>query len=57
MIDTHIVYHELILTTKEYATQVTALGESIVVQKYLPYLNITLTAELVLKEFFDERGR
>ena len=50
MIDTpsHIVYHELILTSKEYMTQVTAidpywLGESIVIHLPLSHL-ITFTS-------------
>lgn len=68
MIDTpsHIVYHELILTSKEYMTQVTAidpywLGESNVIYKSLRHL-IAFIAELgsvfysVKEKNFDERG-
>lgn len=53
MIDTpsHIVYHELILTSKEYMTQVTAidpywLGEYIVYLEVSHLISLHLLAEL-----------
>lgn len=68
MIDTpsHIVYHELILTSKEYMTQVTAidpywLGKSNAAYRVLQRL-IIFIAELgsvfysVKEKNFDERG-
>jgi len=62
----HIVYHELILTSKEYMTQVTAidpywLGTITDIYRSLPHLN-TFIAELgsvfysVKEKNFDERG-
>lgn len=72
LIDTpsHIVYHELILTSKEYMTQVTAidpywLGEYIVFWGIRPLshlISLRLLAELgsvfysVKTKNFDERG-